>query len=70
MALEAEAGKRLLESLRNALEDGSASEISDDASDAVSIVLASAIPDQVLVARLLDNLGRRSEDPFMGRISA
>lgn len=70
VALEAEAGKRLLESLRNALEDGSASEISDDASDAVSIVLASAIPDQVLVARLLDNLGRRSEDPFMGRISA
>lgn len=70
VAVEAEAGKRLLESLRNALEDGSASEISDDASDAVSIVLASAIPDQVLVARLLDNLGRRSEDPFMGRISA
>lgn len=62
VALEAEAGKRVLEALRSALEDGSASGISDDASDAISIVLASAIKDQILVARLLDSLGRRSDD--------
>ena len=61
LALEAEAGKRLLETLRNALEAGAASEVSDDASDAVSIVLASAIKDQLTVARLLDSFGARAD---------
>jgi hypothetical protein len=62
LALEAEAGKRMLDALRNALEAGSAAEVSDDASDAVSIVLASAIKDQVMVARLLDGLGGRLDN--------
>ena len=65
IALEAEAGKRLLESLRDALEAGWAQEVSDDASDAVSIVLASTIKGQLMVARMLDNLGHRP-DSFDG----
>ena len=61
MALDEEAGKRVLDAIRAALFIGEAEEVADDASDAVSIVLASALKDQVLVARMLDSLCGRPD---------
>jgi hypothetical protein len=62
LALDEGAGKRVLDALRDALELGVAQEISDDASEAVSIVLASALKDQIVAGRMLEGLGGRSDD--------
>jgi hypothetical protein len=61
LALDEDAGRRVLDALRVALFTGEAQEIADDASDAVNIVLASAMKDQVLVARMLDSLCGRTD---------
>ena len=62
LALGKGTGKQVLDVVRSALDDGSAEEISDDASDAVNIVLASALKDQILVARMLDSVCGRPDD--------
>jgi hypothetical protein len=56
MAVDKEAGKRLIEAVQAALASGAAEEISDEASEAVSIVLASELPDQIAAADFLNNL--------------
>jgi hypothetical protein len=60
LALDEESGRRVLDALRVALFTGEAQEIADDASEAVNIVLASALKDQVLVARMLDSVCGRT----------
>ncbi len=62
LALNESAGRKVLEALQAGLETGAALEISDDASDAVSIVLASSLKDQVLIARMTDGLAGRIDD--------
>jgi len=56
VAVDKEAGKRLIEAIRSALATGAAEEIADDASEAVSIVLASDLDDQMAAADFLNNL--------------
>jgi hypothetical protein len=62
LALDQAAGLRVLEAIRAALDAGSATEIHDDASEAVSIVLASDLKDQLLIARLLEGFCGRTDD--------
>ena len=69
LALDEPTSRRVLEAVRSALETGGALEVRDDASDAVNIVLASALKDQVLVARLLDSVGGRPSDSLDAEIT-
>ena len=62
LALDSEASRKVLKALQDGLEHGEIQEISDDASDAVNIVLASSLSDQVLAARILDNVCGRMDD--------
>jgi hypothetical protein len=62
LAIEEGSGKRVLEALREALAAGAAVEVSDDASEALSIVLASTLKDQRIVARMLEGIGGRPDD--------
>jgi hypothetical protein len=62
LALDVSVGKRVLDAIRAALEAGEAIEVDDDASEAVSIVLASELKDQLLIARMLEGLCGRTDD--------
>jgi hypothetical protein len=62
LALDEGAGERVLDAIRDALLAGTAQEVSDDASDALSILLASTLQDQALVARMLEGIGGRARD--------
>lgn len=57
VALDREAGMRVIQVIREALRSASAEELSDDASEALSILLASDMSDQTRVADYIESLG-------------
>ena len=67
LALDEAAGRKVLEAVQAALETGSAVEVSDDAADAVNIVLASSLNDQVVAGHILDGFAGRKHDSEFAR---
>jgi hypothetical protein len=64
LALDIEAGETILSSLREAMKSQRAVEVSDDASEAIRLILATGTHDQALIALMVEGLsGICSRDP-------
>ena len=62
LALDKEGGRRVIDAIRAALQANMAEELSDDASEALSILLASDMSAQTRVADYIERLGGSMND--------